>query len=489
MSVSILLDTNIIIYREDNDILDTEIQRLSKLLNKSELKIYVHENSSKDINNDKDETRKEIILSKIKTYPILKTKYNFLEDDIFLNIVGYKDNSNDYVDNSLLYSLLKDEITFLITNDNEIHRKAKKLNLSERVFNIPEATNYFLEKIPTFPYNITKGTMDMLDINDPIFDTLKNNYKEFEYWFKEKQNDRRDCLFYINPNKLLGAVLIYKKEREKIDLKDKILPYKDRIKIATMIVTYEGHKIGEFFLKWIINYAMSNNINELYLTHFIENNDSLVNLIEEYGFILKGQNYRGEAIYTKSINKEECEKHILEEINDKSPIELAKKYYPYFYDGPEVKKFIVPITDEYHERLFLSKTQQTSLTNEITISKNTIKKAYISKTPTKIDRGDILLFYQTHSNQGISEIGIVEFSEKDLNFDNMTKIVGKRSVFSQEELKEFEDNNTVLLFIHSSEFTKISSENLINKKLIKGPPFTAQSFNHEKYLKFKEMIQ
>ena len=177
MVVSILLDTNIIIYREDNNVIEDKIQRLSKILNKPEFHTFVHENSFKDINNDKNISRREIVLSKMNSYPILKTHYDFQEDTDFVRIVGYNGTSNEYVDNSLLYSVLKGETTFLITNDNGIHKKAKKLdeiheNISERVFNISEALNYFEEKIPKFPYNIKHDTMDHLDIEDPIFDKL-----------------------------------------------------------------------------------------------------------------------------------------------------------------------------------------------------------------------------------------------------------------------------------------------------------------------------
>ena len=142
MVVSLLLDTNIIIYREDNNVIEDN-----------------HENSFKDIDNDKNISRREIVTSKMKSYQILKTHYDFQKDTDFVRIVGYDGTSNEYVDNSLLYSLLKGETTFLITNDNGIHKKAKKLdktheNISERVFNISEALNYFEEKIPKFQLSI-----------------------------------------------------------------------------------------------------------------------------------------------------------------------------------------------------------------------------------------------------------------------------------------------------------------------------------------------
>lgn len=65
----------------------------------------------------------------------------------------------------------------------------------------------------------------------------------------------------------MGALLIFKEEEETIVLKDIILPVKNRIKIATMVVTSNGNKIGELFLSWIINYAF-NGVDEVYLTHF-----------------------------------------------------------------------------------------------------------------------------------------------------------------------------------------------------------------------------
>ena len=118
------------------------------------------------------------------------------------------------------------------------------------------------------------------------------------------------------------------------------MPIKNRVKIATMIVTSEGYKIGEFLLKWIIDYALKNNIEELYLTHFEEEDDSLIYLIKEYGFRLEGKNNRGEVVYTKSINAAQITQNIENEIFQNSPIDIAKMYYPYFYDGSEVKKFI-----------------------------------------------------------------------------------------------------------------------------------------------------
>ncbi|MDR2545844.1 MAG: hypothetical protein LBD03_10025 [Methanobrevibacter sp.] len=51
MITSVLLDTNIIIYREDNKIVDKELQQLLKVLNDPDYRLLVHPLSIKEIKN------------------------------------------------------------------------------------------------------------------------------------------------------------------------------------------------------------------------------------------------------------------------------------------------------------------------------------------------------------------------------------------------------------------------------------------------------
>lgn len=83
MSVGILIDTNIIIKREDSTVIESDLQILMNVLNELGFQIYVHENSFKDIDNDVDEKRKKITKSKMLCYSILKTQFDFAEDEYF----------------------------------------------------------------------------------------------------------------------------------------------------------------------------------------------------------------------------------------------------------------------------------------------------------------------------------------------------------------------------------------------------------------------
>lgn len=125
--------------------------------------MYIHENSFNDVNNDKDETRKTIIKSKMKCYAILKTEFDFTKDIEFVELMNFNGNRHDYVDNSLLYSLLKNEASFLITEDKGIHKKVNRINskfsnFNDGVFTIREALSFFKEQNPILPYFMKKTT-------------------------------------------------------------------------------------------------------------------------------------------------------------------------------------------------------------------------------------------------------------------------------------------------------------------------------------------
>ena len=500
MITRILLDTNILIFRGDNRVIDKNMLKLLKTLNDPQYHTLIHPLSMDEIKRDKDHEKRKITLSKFNNFSNMNNFPIFESDEKFKRIVNLNEsNSQDYLENCLLYVIFEDDASFLITEDERIHKKASKLNeigknFSDRIFTVSEALEHFTINLPLLPYTIKHTTVNSLDIKDPIFDTLKNDYLEFHEWFESIKLKRRECLVYYENGKSLGALLIYKEEKESIEVGNKILPILDRMKIATLIVTSTGYKIGEFFLSWIIKFSLDKNLKEIYLTHYVEEEDPLVYLITEYGFEYMGDNSRGEAVYIKVIDKNEVSNKIVKLIEEKSHLELAKLFYPEFYDGENVNKYVVPIKPEFHEKLFLQNKEQKKLPgfrenlDDYPISANTIKKAYLSKSNINLNSGDILLFYES-DKKGIGDIGVVEGFYKNLNFEQVTKTIGKRSVYSSEELKEFSKrNNVVILFIYSKNVKKISFDKLKKNNILKGPPQSIHSISNDKYLKLKEML-
>lgn len=491
----VLLDTNIIINREDNKIIDEDLQILLRIINKLKINIVLHPKSIEDIKKDKDEKRKEITLSKFKTYDILESYPKPHGDSNFISIIGEPKSINDEIDNFLLYALNKNAVNFLITEDSGIHKKAKGLNLSDRVFRIIEALELFRKELPKevkLPPALQKATMANLDVNDPIFDTLREDYPGYNEWYGQKATTGRDCWIYKLRDGSLGAILIYKLEDEAIPSVPP-LPKKKRFKISTMKVSHVGHKIGELLLKLSFELSIKNNISELYLTHFPRESDFLVDLIEDYGFekvsvLNHDWTEIPEDVYLKKILIDD------EDIIGLSPFQISKSYYPNLYDGSNVKKFIIPIQPQYFNRLFTDYPRRQTTINEhmgsFIIEGNTITKAYLSHSSTrKMEKGDILLFYRSEDVKGLVSLGIIESVYYDLTDPiEILSLVGKRTVYSLSEIEVIAQSPiTVILFNHHFHFKKpVKYKILLKEKVLRGPTQSITGIDNNKYLIIKK---
>ena len=243
------------------------------------------------------------------------------------------------------------------------------------------------------------------------------------------------------------------------------------------------------------NLAIKNKIPEIYLTHFSKENDSLVALIEDFGFskdasIEQDWSEIPEDVYVKKILVSNDEFRLVD------PIKASKRYFPNFYDGKNVKKHIIPIKPKYHDRLFTDFPRRGQLTideaiNEFVIEGNTIRKAYLTHSSTKkIDPGDIILFYRSEDMKELVSVGVVEKVHYDLtDKEQVFNLVGKRSVYILSEIEKFVINpTTVILFNHHFYLkSPISFEDLIENNILQGPPQSITQIDHQKYLKIKEI--
>ncbi len=185
----------------------------------------------------------------------------------------------------------------MITEDKGIHTKSNKIGLSDRVFTVLDAITAIgdlskPQKEVYSPPSILKKPLHNLKMEDQFFNDLRDDYgiKEFNDWFSKKAKEGKEAYVYFNKDESLGAFLMLKDENEEISSKPDRLPKKRRLKISTLKVSNIGNKLGELFLSISFNYAIKNKIDEIYLTHFIRENDHLIPLIEKFGFI-KNSNY------------------------------------------------------------------------------------------------------------------------------------------------------------------------------------------------------
>lgn len=396
-----------------------------------------------------------------------------------------------------LNDLGKDDIIidFLVTEDRDLHKEASTKDLDDRVLLVEEAlqifNSYTRKDTKIVPLPLKRELVRNLNYDDHIFDTLKEEYKpKFEGWFKKISKEGRKSWVYYRKDGTIGAILIYKLETESIEDSKPPLPERKRLKVAMLKVTYIEHKIGELFIKMAVDVSVKNNIDEIYLTHFTKPNDPLVKLISEYGFNKIAVKNNGEDIFAKRL--------IVEGVVSKrfSPIEISKIFYPSFYDGDQVKKFVVPILPEYHNKLFtdFSRRQITlpEYADEFVVEGNTIKKAYLSHSNIKrMGRGDLILFYRSEDEQAITSLGVVEAVYTGIkDAGQILQLVGKRTVFSREEIDKWVEKSPVSIFLFRHHFhlmRSVNLERLIDGQVIKAAPQSVMEISSEKYALIKKM--
>lgn len=491
----LLLDTNILILRENYHEIPTHIQSLYRIIEQLKYQRVIHPLSIVEIKKDGNVDRRNANISKIESYIVLEKVPRAIDDEFFYSKLNIPQNDNDSIDNELLYCVYKNIVDYLITEDQELLNKGDRLGL-QTVISPMEAIEIFSEYLPKTDIHSTPSFSKKkgfeINLDDEIFGTLKHDYPEFtSFWWPNKViKQDRDVYTFIDNENRINALLIPKIEtKHEIDF---VAPVKfERIlKICLFKVSEiaRGKKLGERLISMAIDYAIQNKLAYIYLTHFTEENDYLVPLIKSFGFEYVGKNSRNEEVFLKSIiaqNKLDIDKCDIQEI--------SKKYYPSYYDGEKVRKHLVPIIPCYHKMLFPDYDsyrpirQKTLLTLHPNSEGNSIKKAYLSHSVTgKVSAGDILLFYRTEDDMMITTLGIVEQVERNLtDAENIQKLTAKRTVYSKSDIVDISKSPTmVILFNQHFHFRRpVSYDNMLRENIITGPIQSISEISDENYRK------
>lgn len=486
----ILLDTDIFIHEKDDFESSTILNELFKLFDKKAA-VLIHPLSIEGTTNDKSEIHQSFL--KLISYDILENPPLYLQDLTFNSIIAQK-NQNNELNSHLLYSVYKNAVNYLLTEDANLHKKAVQLNIKDRVLSIDEALEFFKEF-----YSIKKRhnvpqikflPIYKLDVNDPIYDSARKDYPEFNEWYSKSAIEGMNCWCYLKDEQI-GAVLIFSDDDFDIIDTEPPLPKKRRFKIHILQFDNQSYNLDEILLKKAIDYCVDNSIDEMYLNHFVcDKYDNLINLINEYGFFNIGQNKHGENVYFKDLKPDNRQLMFC------SYDEIFKKYYPLYYDGTRVKKIIVPIKPEHHEKLFTDYKKRNSMTldeyfGDSVIKGDTIKKAYITNSRVKnLKKGDILLFYRSDDYREITSLGVLDEFKKDLTSpEEIINTVGNKTVYSEKEINEIAKKPaTVMIFnMHFHLSNPVSFDTLKKKEILKGPPQTITEITNTSYEKIRDL--
>lgn len=475
-----LLDTNIIIHRETHRIQNQDIGILFKWLDKVKYEKCIHPVTIREISKNSNQATAESFKVKLDSYEQLQTIAP-LSDEVSFVSTKFDINENDRNDSLLLNEVYVGRVDILISEDKKIHSKAKELRISDKVFNI----NSFLEKIHAeYPdlvkyqvLGVQQKLFGELDLNDPFFDTLKEDYDGFGPWFHKKANEKAYVTINEKNNKVLS--FLYIKTEDKNEYYKDIIPAfvsKKRLKVGTFKIVSNGVRLGERFMKIIFDNALIQRVDEVYVTIFDkrEEQQRLIALLEDWGFKYYGnKGSQGEMVYVRDFKPQ-------------FDINNPKLSYPFISINSNI--FLVPIYPDYHTELlpdsFLS-TESAQDFIEHKPHRNAISKVYICRSIERsIKKGDVIIFYRTaekdkkgYYSSVITTIAIVE--EKVENIKDEIDFISKcrkRSVFSNEELKMYWNYNPKyrpfiinFLYVHSFPLGKRTNrKSLLDMGIISG---------------------
>ena len=487
-----LIDTNIFIQLEDNQIVKEAFTKFHNLCNENSAVICVHPLSKKDIQRDLDKQRKKKILSKIRKYKILE-ELPITDRATLNNLFGVTKSSNDEIDCQLLYALQKHAVHFLVTEDKGIHQRAKKASLKQKVLIVNQANNMLERLFPTevdiFLPNIQCQHLYKINDKDKIFDSLREDYTDFQNWLEKcsKAQVKSWIVRSLNSNKL-EAICIYKEAKEK-DYAVYSLPKKS-LKLATFKVdeSYRGQKLGELMLKKAFLYSVENKFACCWMTAFPKH-EVLIDFIKDFGFDEIGETNLTDK---KTKKKELVFKKILvkPDSSELEGLDYHIKYSPFYDDRDNIGKYIIPIQEKYYHTLFPEKKIQLSFPGtENEIPGNTIKKVYLCHASTKqLKYSDLLFFYVSHPIQAVTSVGIIESVFRSNKLHEVISYIGKRSVYSFSEIEEMTQQNVLVIafrFIkHLNQ--EVSLRILKEQQIIEAPPRSIQKL--KSYKKLKQII-
>ena len=239
-----------------------------------------------------------------------------------------------------------------------------------------------------------------IDLNDPFFDSLRKDYIGFDDWFQKKAKENKKAYtFEFNSN--VNGFLFLKSEIN-ISITDVVpnLPPKRWLKIGTFKVNPHGTRLGERFLKKVLDSAFHYQFEGIYVTVFPKHS-GLIDLFKKYGF---------EEVGTKTTSSG-VEKVLIKNLTDvKNDILLD---YPKF-NIVDNKKFLIAIFPQYHTPLFPDSMLNNESFNDIldVSHTNSIEKVYVcSMDCSDLKKGDAVLIYRTSDKVGAarfrSVVGVV----------------------------------------------------------------------------------
>lgn len=290
--MKLLFDTNVLIPLEPGTLEDIEpgsetSAALFRTAQQVGATVYLHPIQRQDIEADKSADRRRLRLALFEKYPLLPNPP--VPCATLLATLGNpQPGSNSWIDAHLIAALDRNLVNLLVTEDEGIHKRCRRLHLDSRCHSIQQTLDTLqdeLPALPTPPPAIRSVFAHELDETDHIFDSFRADYPEFEQWLGKCREQHRQCwVVQLGEQKNYAGVRIINPQNR--DWSDAHNP---TLKICTFKIGDEtlGMKLGELVLRAIFDYANANGYATLFLETF-NKHAALIHVLNCFGFQQSG---------------------------------------------------------------------------------------------------------------------------------------------------------------------------------------------------------
>ena len=312
------------------------------------------------------------------------------------------------------------------------------------------------------PMDLQVQRFSDIDLNDSFFDSLRASYTEFNEWYNKKAAAGATAYCYYVDNELKDFLYLKIEEEELSDLTP-ALPAKKRLKVGTFKVDNDNRHTtrGERFMKKIMDMAIAEDVDEIYVTMFpTEELQGLIRMFEKFGFshIADKPHEGGNAEYVLI-------KDMTTHVDD------FKLDYP-FVKKTSSNKYVLSIVPEFHTHLFpdsiLKNEKKYDLIQDVSET-NSIYKIYLCwmQGTRNLKAGDKLIIYRTSDEKGkayyrsvctsVCTVCEVKTYRDFENEEEFIKYTNRYSVFKEHELRRWyknKNNFIVIKMVYNIAFTK-----------------------------------
>lgn len=455
--MSFLIDSNVVIaaepYNGRLEELQPVVSTFLRLASEHGHKVYVHPATRDDLAETTDSAHREQNLAAYGKYPSLT------EIAVPSRVRGVFPDpraKNDDRDARILAALDVGAVHFLVTNDGKLRKRAARIGHGHKALSPEEAAQQLAAwhpDAPEPPPTVTELKTYELDTSQPIFDSLRLSYRDFDAWIdkvKKESTVRRAWVVRAATGNYEALAIV------KMNDDHPTAPGRGAIKLSTFKVDdiAAGRRLGELLLKVVLRWAHEEPGRPNVL--FVEVNaniDRLHEFLTDFGFTKVATKYGDpdEQVWLKALDPP-------------SGSDLSGLAHHVAFGPPALRGgqpiFVIPIIPDWYEDLFpdadfLGPSGQVPLFGTNPDPKahgNAIRKAYLCRSPTKdIPQGATLLFYRSQGgvkgDGAVVAVGVAERSLRTGNPIETIELSFKRTVYSESDVAELHKRGREVLTI------------------------------------------